>query len=204
MVRYCVDSQVETAVLSFTNRVTKKKQDKQGAPKTPTTTPAESTKPSASASPRPTSPTPIEVDEALKDAKQEEDKKHAPSVERKGETETESKEEQNFHVLYNPARAMPEQLALLRQECFQCKLNKSTFFSIDSADEASQRYKPMKPLTHGGIIVLDDSKPGEEEALVQHVPAGGVPQSESAVDAAERKTPPSTFSIPMAKYLNKN
>lgn len=62
----------------------------------------------------------------------------------------------------------------------------------------------MKPLTHGGIIMLDDSKPGEKEALVQYVPAGGVPQSESAVDAAERKTPPSPFSIPMAKYLGKN
>lgn len=40
---------------------------------------------------------------------------------------------------------------------------------MDSGDAASMRYKPVKALSHGGIILLDDLKPDEEETLVQYV-----------------------------------
>ena len=51
------------------------------------------------------------------------------------------------------------------------------------------RYSPVKDLSHGGIILLKNSQPGESEEIVETVQAGG-PKAE---EEEEEPEPPEPF-----------
>lgn len=88
----------------------------------------------------------------------------------KPEATTEKKEaEATFELLPNPARTMKAQLKVLTLE--------------------ESRYTPVKDLSHGGIIILKNVKPGEEEDIVEIVQAGG-PKGE---EDEEEPEPPEPF-----------
>lgn len=60
------------------------------------------------------------------------------------------------------------------------------------------RYKPLKALNHGGIILLKDSKPGEKEDIVALVQAGG---STNAPGQANKESEvPTAFEINLTNY----
>jgi 26S proteasome regulatory subunit N2 len=92
-----------------------------------------------------------QMDVDKEEEKKEEDKKE----EKKEERKTKKKKEENFEILENMARVVPLQL-------------KHIAFKEDS------RYIPIKQENVGGIIMLVDKKPDEEEDLIQpRVPSGG-------------------------------
>ncbi|BFY99327.1 hypothetical protein BsWGS_02367 [Bradybaena similaris] len=82
---------------------------------------------------------------------------------------TEKKEpEPNFEILSNPARTMKAQLKVLSLE--------------------TSRYTPVKDLSHGGIIMLKNSKPEEKEDIVETVQAGG-PKAEDEEEEPDAPEP---------------
>ncbi|KAH9523483.1 26S proteasome non-ATPase regulatory subunit 1 [Bulinus truncatus] len=88
------------------------------------------------------------------------------------DTSLEKKEkepEPNFEILTNPARIMKAQLKVI---------------SLDTT-----KYTPVKDLSHGGIIMLKNSKPEEQEDIVETVQAGG-PKAE---EEEEEPEPPEAF-----------
>ncbi|XP_044266509.1 26S proteasome non-ATPase regulatory subunit 1 [Tribolium madens] len=105
----------------------------------------------------------MEVDEESKDEKKseekkttEDDKKKADDkkTEKKDEKEEKKKEpEPNFEILNNPARVMRQQLKVV------------------TLNDNSQ-YVPLKDVSIGGIVMVRNLKPGEEE-LVENVAAFG-------------------------------
>lgn len=103
----------------------------------------------------------MEVDEDKDDKKEDKDKKTAEKKEDKDDKKKDEKEkeekkkepEPNFEILNNPARCMRQQLKVL------------------SLNDNSQ-YAPLKDVSIGGIIVVRNLKPGEEE-LVEPVAAFG-------------------------------
>jgi 26S proteasome regulatory subunit N2 len=92
----------------------------------------------------------MDIDEEIVVKKEEEDEEEEKKEERK-----KKKKEENFEHLENMARVVPQQLEHIA-------------FIKDS------RYSPVKKESVGGIIMLIDKRPGEEEDLIQpRVPAGG-------------------------------
>uniref|UniRef100_A0A158P7U3 26S proteasome non-ATPase regulatory subunit 1 n=1 Tax=Angiostrongylus cantonensis TaxID=6313 RepID=A0A158P7U3_ANGCA len=81
------------------------------------------------------------------------------------------------HMIENPARVVRLQLKTL------------------SVVENS-RYKPVKPITYGGIIMLLDRTPDEKAELVVQAVAGGT----TLDPAAPEKQPHSTFEIDLKDY----
>ncbi|KAG0425990.1 hypothetical protein HPB47_026873, partial [Ixodes persulcatus] len=77
----------------------------------------------------------------------------------------------NFELLSNPARVVKPQLKLLQMP-------------------EGSRYRPIKDITIGGIIMLADTKAEEAEELVEPVSAGG-PTSEN--DEGDEPEPPEPF-----------
>jgi hypothetical protein len=93
-------------------------------------------------------------------------------------------------------------------------------------DSASVRYKPVKSLTHGGIVLLSDQTPSAVEILVPTVAgmcfcfiyfmiyynfvcftAGGLASTQastSASGAPEVRTPPGPFNLSVARYSQRN
>lgn len=157
---------VETAVLSITAKHKRKEAEKKKEEK-------------------------MEVDDDKKDEGQEKEKKVSLSsssaatststsvflsssfeqkVEEKKEEEKKEKEkEPDFEHLQNPARVMKTQLKVL------------------SLKEGS-RYRPVKELSHGGVIMLKNVSPDDTEDLVEMVEAGG-PKTEEE----EEPEPPEPF-----------
>ncbi|XP_077516303.1 regulatory particle non-ATPase 2 [Amblyomma americanum] len=88
--------------------------------------------------------------------------------------EAKAKPEQNFELLSNPARVVKPQLKLL------------------TMPEGS-RYRPIKDITIGGIIMVTDTKSSEEEELVEPVSAGG-PTAEN--EEGDEPEPPEPFEYP--------
>lgn len=88
--------------------------------------------------------------------------------------EAKAKPEPNFELLSNPARVIKPQLKLL------------------SMPEGS-RYRPIKDITIGGIIMVTDTKSSEEEELVEPVSAGG-PTAEN--EEGDEPEPPEPFEYP--------
>lgn len=86
-------------------------------------------------------------------------------------TEAKAKPEPNFELLSNPARVVKPQLKLL------------------SMPEGS-RYKPIKEITIGGIVMVADTKSNEDEELVEPVSAGG-PTAEN--EEGDEPEPPEPF-----------
>uniref|UniRef100_A0A0N4ZZ07 RPN2_C domain-containing protein n=1 Tax=Parastrongyloides trichosuri TaxID=131310 RepID=A0A0N4ZZ07_PARTI len=62
------------------------------------------------------------------------------------------------------------------------------------------RYKPVKSITNGGIILLKDRKPTEVEEIVPLVEAGGVTETSDTGNSNEEAKPHSTFEIDLDKY----
>ncbi|KAE9552793.1 hypothetical protein FO519_004010 [Halicephalobus sp. NKZ332] len=60
------------------------------------------------------------------------------------------------------------------------------------------RYKPLKSLSHGGIILLKDTKPEEKEEIVALVPAGGSTNAPGLANA--EALVPNTFEISLSNY----
>ncbi|XP_023932208.1 26S proteasome non-ATPase regulatory subunit 1 [Lingula anatina] len=122
----------------------------------------------------------MEVDEEKTDeAEKKEDKKEVKKEkeEKKEEAEEKEKEEKKkeepaFEMLDNPARVMRAQLRVV------------------SLPEGS-KYKGLKDVSNGGIIMLSNSKPGEDEELIEHVAAGG-----PKVEEESEPEPPEPFEWP--------
>jgi len=160
---------VETAVLSITAKhkrkeAEKKKEEKMDVDEEKKDDDKEKDKSAAATPTASTTTTPSTSTVDDKD-KKEDDKK--------GEDEKEKEEkkepEPNFEYLANPARVMKSQLRVL------------------TLREGS-KYRPVKDLAHGGIIMLKNAKPDEEEDLVEFVQAGG-PKTEEE----EEPEPPEPF-----------
>lgn len=114
-------------------------------------------------------------DKKDKDGKKEGDKdgkKDGEKEEKKDEEEKEKKKESepNFQMLSNPARTMMAQLKVL------------------SMPEGI-KYVPLKDISHGGLVLLRNVKPEENEEIVEPVIAGG-PKVE---DEEEEPGPPEPF-----------
>ncbi|OBZ82826.1 26S proteasome non-ATPase regulatory subunit 1 [Choanephora cucurbitarum] len=108
----------------------------------------------------------MDVDEPMKEEDVEEEKK---------EERKKKKKEENFEILENMARVVPAQLKHIQ-------------FKSDS------RYSPVKQENVGGIIMLVDKKPEEEEDLLQpRVPAG---DATSRAAAEEEAAPFEPFEYP--------
>ncbi|KAI8891036.1 26S proteasome regulatory complex, non-ATPase subcomplex, Rpn2/Psmd1 subunit [Backusella circina FSU 941] len=107
--------------------------------------------------------------------KEEEKKEEEKKEEKKEERKTKKKKEENFEILENMARVVPLQL-------------KHIAFKEDS------RYIPIKQENVGGIIMLVDKKPDEEEDLIQpRVPSG---DANARVAAEEEAAPFEPFEYP--------
>lgn len=93
-------------------------------------------------------------DKEGKDKKEEDDKDKEKDKEGKDKTEDEKekpKEEPNFEMLLNPARVMKPQLRV-----------------VELGQEDAARYKPLKDITIGGIIVVKNVS-GEPCEIVEPV-----------------------------------
>lgn len=126
-----------------------------------------------SATPTTTAATATTTAAATTAAATEEVKKEGAEVPAGAEAKTEAKAkpEPNFELLSNPARVVKPQLKLL------------------SMPEGS-RYKPIKEITIGGIVMVADTKSNEDEELVEPVSAGG-PTAEN--EEGDEPEPPEPF-----------
>ncbi|CAL8114196.1 unnamed protein product [Orchesella dallaii] len=111
---------------------------------------------------------PMEIDEEAKKKEQEEKEKEEKEKEAK-EKEV-KKEEPNFEVLKNPARVMKQQLRHMEVN--------------------DKRWKPLKDITIGGILVVRDASPSEPIELVQPVAACGPRKDE---EEGDEPAPPEPF-----------
>ncbi|VDM38901.1 unnamed protein product [Toxocara canis] len=85
------------------------------------------------------------------------------------------------HNLQNPARVVRLQLKTLQMP-------------------ENSRYKPLKALSQGGIIMLRDKRAGQEkEEIVALVAAGGTRPNDGK-DSTEEASPPAPFEINIASY----
>jgi len=95
-------------------------------------------------------------------------------TEEKEAEKEEEKKEPKFCILENPTRVLPSQLKLL------------------SIAENS-KYKPVKSIQSGGIILVENTKPDEEEVLVERVAAGGPKTEENAKEETDIAPMPKAF-----------
>ena len=108
--------------------------------------------------------------EKEKDGK-EKDKDGKEKEGKEGEEEKKKKEpEPNFQMLANPARVMRSQLKVVQMP-------------------EGCRYKPLKDVTAGGILMLKDSTPTEKEEIIEPIAAGGPKVEEDE----EEPEPPEPF-----------
>lgn len=113
-----------------------------------------------------------EVKEEKMEVKEEDSKKDKDEKEENDEEKEKEKKkpEPLFEMLANPPRVMKQQLHVVH------------------LPEGS-RYKPLKDVSIGGIIMLKNTTPGEEEEFIEPVAAGG-PKVEQEEDEPE---PPEPF-----------
>nr|CAB3265235.1 26S proteasome non-ATPase regulatory subunit 1 [Phallusia mammillata] len=172
---------VETAVLSTTAKQKAKdikKEKRKASTSSTAVTPATGSRP-------PTVEEKMELDETeAKLAKKETPAQGEPSMEveqsttpKEKETEKEKEKEKekpeaSFEMISNPCRAIPPQLKVI------------------SMPEDS-KYTSLKPLSHGGIILLKYKKSSEPEDLLEPVAAGGPKKEE--VEEGDEPEPPEPF-----------
>uniref|UniRef100_A0A023GMA3 26S proteasome non-ATPase regulatory subunit 1 n=1 Tax=Amblyomma triste TaxID=251400 RepID=A0A023GMA3_AMBTT len=172
---------VTTAVLSITAKA--RRREAHSGKESPATTPAtqetmevdEQTPAAAvstAAKKEDTTPATGTATTATQDEAKKEETDTPAGVEAK--TETKAKPEPNFELLSNPARVVKPQLKLL-------------------AMPEGSRYRPIKDITIGGIIMVTDTKSSEEEELVEPVSAGG-PTAEN--EEGDEPEPPEPFEYP--------
>ncbi|KAK0403987.1 hypothetical protein QR680_017225 [Steinernema hermaphroditum] len=95
-------------------------------------------------------------------------------------SEEKKEPEASTHTIQNPARAVRLQLKTLSMP-------------------DNTRYKPLKALSQGGIIMLRDKKEGlEKEDIVELVAAGG--SSNTSESSKTEPEPPAPFEIVVAQY----
>ncbi|XP_062572250.1 26S proteasome non-ATPase regulatory subunit 1-like [Saccostrea cucullata] len=113
----------------------------------------------------------MDVDDEKKDKEEEKMETEEGEKEKqdKEKTEKEKEPEPNFQMLDNPARVMKAQLKVLLMP-------------------ETSRYVPVKDVTHGGIIMMRNSKPGEQEEIIEPVAAGG-----PKIEEEEEPEPPEPF-----------
>lgn len=117
----------------------------------------------------------MDVDDEKKEKEKEKEEEKMETEE--GEKEKQDKEksekekepEPNFQMLDNPARVMKAQLKVLVMP-------------------EGSRYLPVKDVSHGGIILLKNNKPGEQEEIIEPVAAGGPKMEEE-----DEPEPPEPF-----------
>jgi len=109
---------------------------------------------------------PMEVDEEIKKKEQDEKEKE----EKEAKEKELKKEEPNFEMLKNPARVMKQQLRHM-------EIN-------------DKRWKPLKDITIGGILIVRDAAPNEPIDLVKPVAACG-PRKEE--EEGDEPAPPEPF-----------
>lgn len=164
---------VSTAILSITAKAKKKeasKKDKQGIEKmdvddepseTSSTTAGKTSTDKKSATEetkRKDSVSKATREPAIKDTKEEDKDKDEKTV-----------EEPSFELLTNPARVLRQQLKVITMP-------------------EQSRYKPMKDIQIGGIIIMMDTKPDEQEDLIEPVTAHC-----SKVEEEKEPEPPEPF-----------
>ncbi|CAI4224018.1 unnamed protein product [Auanema sp. JU1783] len=117
--------------------------------------------------------------EAAKEAVKEEkmDVDHPEETKEKKDDDKKTEVEPSFHSIENPCRVVRLQLKTLSMP-------------------ENARYKPVKAINQGGIILVRDRKPNETEELVAQVVAGGT----TTDPAAPEKEPHSTFEIDLSEY----
>jgi len=172
------NEKVETAILSITNKKkqqqSKRSHDKEKSSKDATVAAKLSTT-ATSAKKAGKEDEKMEVDE------QAQDKKATPSKKEDGSKAEEKKEpEPNFFNITNPSRVVRAQLKTL-------------------ALPENTRYKPLKSLSHGGIILLRDNKSQEPEDIVEPSTAGGANGESGALSQLEAQ-PHTPFEFAMASY----
>jgi len=113
----------------------------------------------------------MDVDEETKESKADtETTKEKAKVEKDDKEVKEKKEpEATSEIISNPSRVMRQQLKVVQMA-------------------SASRYKPMKDLAVGGVILMRDSRKAEAEDLVEPVAAGG-----PKVEAEKEPEPPEPF-----------
>ncbi|XP_022650689.1 26S proteasome non-ATPase regulatory subunit 1-like [Varroa jacobsoni] len=96
----------------------------------------------------------MDVDDKDVKAKEEADAKIKEDAEAKAKEE-EKKPEPNFEILANPARVVRPQLKVIQMN-------------------EGARYRPVKDVSIGGVILMLDTKSEQDEELVEPVVAGGL------------------------------
>ncbi|RMX59460.1 hypothetical protein pdam_00015650, partial [Pocillopora damicornis] len=113
---------------------------------------------------------------AKKEKEGEKDKSEEESTVEKSEKESSEKmeeDEPDFELLENPARVLPAQLKVI------------------SLPEDS-RYRPLKPVNIGGIVMMTDSKSDEPEDLIEPLPASS-PMGIGTEEEEDEPEPPEPF-----------
>lgn len=141
---------VETAVLSITAKHKRKEAEKKKEEEKMDVDPE--SKPDQSTASKKSSTTLSSSVSGTEEEKKAEDEK---------EKEEKKEPEATSELLHNPARVMKTQLRIL-------------------TSKEGSKYAPVKELSHGGIIMLKNVKPEEEEKLVEFVQAGGPKVEEEA------------------------
>lgn len=152
---------VETAVLSITAKQKKKEAERKEKEEKME---VDEKKDESKETPEPEKP-PLKKEKS--DADKNEEKKDEKAEEK--EKEEKKEPEPTFEMLSNPARVMKSQLKVL-------------------AMPEETKYYPIKDVCHGGIIMLQNHKPEEQEDIVEAVQAGG-----PLIEEEEEPQPPEPF-----------
>lgn len=113
----------------------------------------------------------MDVDDEKKEKEEEKMETEEGEKEKqdKEKSEKEKEPEANFQMLDNPARVMKAQLKVLVMP-------------------EGSRYVPVKDVFNGGIILLRNNKPGEQEEIIEPVAAGG-----PKIEEEDEPEPPEPF-----------
>ncbi|XP_048744052.2 26S proteasome non-ATPase regulatory subunit 1-like [Ostrea edulis] len=111
----------------------------------------------------------MDVDDEKKDKEDEKMETEEGEKEKQDKEKLEKEPEANFQILNNPARVMKAQLKVLVMP-------------------EGSKYSAVKDVSHGGIILLRNSKPGEQEEIIEPVAAGG-----PKIEEEEEPEPPEPF-----------
>lgn len=106
----------------------------------------------------------------------EEEKMEVDEAKADAKIETKPEPEPNFFNVTNPSRVVRAQLKTL-------------------ALPENIRYKPLKTLNNGGIILLRDNKPQEPEEIVELSAAGGASESSTSTQAEAKPHTPFEFAL---------
>jgi len=160
-------TRVATAILSVTARAKRREAEK--AKESGKDEPMEIESTEAGPSTSGTADKGTNVKKDVKDGADSTEKKEIKEGEKPAEEEKKPEPEPNFEMLANPARVMKQQVRYIEM--------------------ADRRWRPIKEVTTGGILVVKDLKPEEPITLVTPVAAHGP----SKTDEEDEPGPPEPF-----------